>query len=175
MADFIAVPAADLENFLQKKNFTPTRQRDEVVYIKRSTVDTNLMIKVYTSIRQGATAVRAAGKDAIRVCVVWDDGRGKSFGVGKFNPIFRVHSVQSVLERLDLRLKEAAQRARDWLQEQGAKEDLRQKDLFAQQEREQEQAAFLADMQRQTPEPASEPPQSELSFEDYAKTLEVPF
>ena len=170
MANFIAVPAADLENFLQKKNFSPTRQRDEVVYIKRSTVDPNLMIKVYTSIRHGSTAVRAAGKDAIRVCVVWDNGVGRSFGVGKFNPIFRVHSVQSVLERLDLRLKEAAQRARDWLSEQGAKEDVQHKAAFAQKEREQEQAAFLADMQRQTPEPASEP-----TFEEYALTLEVPF
>jgi hypothetical protein len=80
------------------------KQRDEVVYIKRSTVDPSLMIKVYTSIRDGATAVRAAGRDAIRVCVVWDNGV-RSFGVGKFDPVMRVHSVQSVLSRLDLRLK----------------------------------------------------------------------
>src|SRR5271157_3496218 len=39
MADFIAVPAVDLENFLQSKKFERTKQRDEVVYIRRSMVD----------------------------------------------------------------------------------------------------------------------------------------
>lgn len=178
MANFVSVPSQVLEDFLQKKGFTATTQRNEIVYIKRSKVDPNLMLKVYTSIAVGSTAVRAAGKDALRCCVVWDNGLGRSFGVGKFNPVFRVHSVQSVLERLELRLKEAAQRARDWLGEQAAREDLRQKNLFAEQERQAEQRAFMADMQRQTPpqeEPSSEPPQSGPTFEEYANTLEVPF
>ena len=174
MADFIAVPAVDLENFLQNKKFERTKQRDEVVYIRRSTVDPNLMMKVYTSIKDGQTAVRAAGRDAIRVCVVWDNGQGRSFGVGKFPPVFRVHSVQSDLERLDLKLKEAAQRAKDWLAQEASKreaqEDARQKALFAQREREQERQAFASD-----PDMGSEPPEAGVSFAEYAATLEVPF
>jgi hypothetical protein len=162
MADFIAVPAADLETFLQKKGMARTLQRNEVVYIKRSTIDQNLMLKVYTSINNGQTAVRAAGRDAIRCCVVWDNGQGRSFGVGKFPPVFRVHSVQSVLDRLDLRLKEAAQRARDWLDEQAKKRA----------------AAMPPPPPPIEQDPCSEPPeaaQNAPSFEEYAKSLQVPF
>lgn len=171
MANFVAVPAADLENALQKKGYTRTTQREEIVYIKRSAVDPSLMIKVYTSIStRNTAAVRAAGRDAIRCCVVWDNG-SRSFGVGKFQPVMRVHSVQSVLDRLNIRLAEAVQRAKEWLQEQADKrqreEDLRQKSLFAQREREQEQAAFMSDPDcGDVRSPA---------FEAYASTLEVPF
>jgi hypothetical protein len=170
MANFIAVPAQDLEAFLQKKGYSRTKQRDEVVYIKRSQVDPSLMIKVYTSIRDGATAVRAAGRDAIRCCVVWDNG-SRSFGVGKFQPVMRVHSVQSVLDRLNIRLTEAVQRAKEWLQEQADKrqreQDLRDKAAFAQREREQEEAAFMSDPDMRDDSPAA--------FAAYAVTLEVPF
>lgn len=150
MANYIEVPAADMEGFLQRKGFSRTTQRDEVVYIKRSQVDGALMLKVYTSIRNGSASVRGAGRDAVRVCVVWDDGT-RSFGVGRFPPVFRVHSVQSVLERLEARLKEAAQRARDWLSEQGKsaeramQERLEEKAEFAAREAEQERAAFMSD------------------------------
>jgi hypothetical protein len=166
MPTFVAVPSQTLEDHLQKKGYRRTVQRNEVVYIKRSQVDPSLMIKVYTSIAIGQTAVRAAGRDAIRCCVVWDNGF-RSFGVGKFPPVFRVHSVQSVLERLDARLKEAVQRAKDWLSEQGAKEDARQKAAFAQREREQEEAAFMSDPGMRDDSPAA--------FAAYAATLEVPF
>jgi len=191
MSQYIDVPAADIENFLQNKKFERTVQRTEVVYIKRSQVDPNLMIKVYTSIQIGATQARANGRDSIKVCCVYDSGTS-SFGVGRFPPVFRVTSVQSVLERLDLKIKEASIRARDWLVSQGktvpktpvppamdaqAAEDLRQKNRFAQQERAQEQAAFLADMAEQVP--PSEPPKAPLSpraaFEAYAASLDVPF
>jgi hypothetical protein len=163
MADFIAVPAVDLENFLQSKKFERTKQRDEVVYIRRSTVDPCLMMKIYTSIKDGQTTVRAAGRDAIRVCVVWDNGQGRSFGVGKFPPVFRVHSVQSVLERLDLKLKEAAQRAKDWLGEQAKKK-----------------APPPPPPPVEDPVMGSEPPAPitdprDPAFAAYAASLEVPF
>jgi len=171
MADFIDVPAKDLEDFLQKHSFTRGKQGNEVVYVRRSTVDPNLMLKVYTSIRDGQVVARASGRDSIKVCVVWDDGRGKSFGVGRFPPVFRVTSVASVLERLDLKLKEAVLRAKEWLAEQAAKEDKRQKELFAQREREQEKAAFMSDPDMQDdPKNPRDP-----KFAAYAASLEVPF
>ena len=187
MADFIAVPAADLEAFLQKRKFVRGKQGNEVIYTRHSSVDPNLFIKVFTSIRDGQTAVRAAGRDALRICVVWDNGAGRSFGVGKFDPVFRVHSVESVLKRLDIRMREAAQRAKDWLAEQAAKNpssaaaaDARQKAAFAERERQQEQQAFLSDPDLGIipPDPPSEPPQPSPqapTFEQYAQSLVVPF
>jgi hypothetical protein len=156
MANFIPVPAHDIESLLQSKGFARGKQGNEVVYTKHSSVDPYLHVKVYTSIREGQTQVRAAGRDAIRVCAVWDNKVGRNFGVGRFQPVFRVQSVQSVLERLELRLREAAQRCKDWLAEQAA---------------------------RNPPPPppppeaySSEPPEAgEVSFEQYAATLEVPF
>jgi hypothetical protein len=151
MADFIAVPAKDLEDFLQQKGYSRTTQREEVVYVKRSQVNPSLMVKVYTSICDGSAAVRAAGRDAIRVCVVFDNG-ARSFGVGKFSPVMRVHSAQSVLERLNIRLREAALRAREWLAQQAAPAPAH------------------------APDYSSEPPPPETqSFEDYANSLSVPF
>ena len=189
MAEYIDVPAADIENYLQGKKFVRTVQGTEVVYIKRSTVDPGLMIKVYSSITDGQSSARSTGRDSIKVCCVFDDGV-RSFGVGKFPPVFRVTSVQSVLERLDLKIKEAAVRARDWLAQQGKKapstpvppppsqmemEDIRQKNRFAEKERLQEQAAFLADMERQVPSSEPPPPPKEPTFVEYANSLVVPF
>lgn len=86
----------------------------EVVYSRRSQRNASIVIKIYTSIREGQTAVRAAGKDSIKVCVVFDDGR-KSFGVGKFPSVMRVASVESVLKRLGDTLDRAIDRATEWI------------------------------------------------------------
>jgi hypothetical protein len=192
VSNYIDVPAADIERFLQNLRFERSKQRDEVVYIKRSTVDPCLMVKVYTSLTDGSNSTRGSGRDSIKVCVVFDDGNGRAFGVGKFPPVFRVTSVQSVLERLELKIREAAVRAREWLAQQGKSapatpptpppsqmemEDIRLKNLAAEHERLQEQAAFLADMTRQVP--ASEPPPRPMNerdeFRAYANKLSVPF
>ncbi len=187
MANFIAIPAADIESFLQKKGFTRFKassgafQTNEIVYHKRSTVNQGLMIKVYTSIREGQSSVRPAGKDAIRVCCVFDDGH-RSFGVGKFDHVMRVHSVQSTLERLEERLKEATARAKEWLVEKGysapapapvptiEQVDMVMKNIRADLERKQEQAAYMAEMEREAALVQREP-----TFEEYAQTLVVPF
>ncbi len=60
-----------------------------------------------------------------------------------------------------------------------ALEDARQKAAFAERERQQEQAAFMSDPDmRFPPDPPSEPPEpapKAPTFEEYARTLEVPF
>jgi len=114
MANFVAVPAEAIEEFLQSKKFVRSVQRNEVVYSRTSVRHPDVHIKVYTSVKQGQDQVRAAGKDAIRVCVVFDNGR-KSFGVGKFPPVLRVHSVESVLGRLWQRLQQASTRGNEWI------------------------------------------------------------
>jgi len=115
---FVAVPSQDLESWLDSKNFIRSVQYNEVVYSRVSIRDPNVHLKVYTSIRVGSTSVRGAGKDAIRVCVIFDNGRGKSFGIGKFSPILRVSSVESVIRRIDERVREAATRGNEWIDEQ---------------------------------------------------------
>lgn len=119
MANFVQVPAGPIEDWLQKKGFERTVQRQEVVYVRRSRRDRAVQLKVYTSIRLGQQAVRGRGKDAIRVCVVFDNGR-RSFGIGKFSPVFRVTSTESVLRRLEERLRSAALRGNEWMDRNSA-------------------------------------------------------
>lgn len=114
MANYFAVPTQEIEQFLVAKKFERTVQRNEVVYVKRSTRNPDVLMKVYTSVHVGAASVRRSGKDAIRVCVVFQNSY-KSFGIGKFAPVFRVTSTESVLRRLMDRLREAAQRATEWI------------------------------------------------------------
>ena len=114
MANFIAIPSEVLETRLQQLGFERQTQRNEVVYRKTSTQNPSVHILVYTSVRNGQSQVRAAGKDAIRVCTIFDNGR-TSFGVGKFPPVMRVHSVESVLQRLQERIIDAAKRGKEWI------------------------------------------------------------
>ena len=168
MAQYVAVPAQDLEQFLQAKGFGRTVQRNEVVYVRASKRDPNVLLKIYTSIHDGNSVVRAAGRDAIRVCTVWDNQHGKSFGIGKFPPIMRVYSVQSVLNRLLERIQQAAKRGNEWLDQNGAQiykpsqqadepgqaqemgldewqERLQDKAEYAEQEQIEEEAGFASD------------------------------
>jgi hypothetical protein len=160
MANFIEVPAQAIEGHLSAQGFSRTVQREEVVYVRSSQRNPDVKIKVYTSIRVGRTTVRGAGKDAVRVCVVFDNGR-KSFGIGKFPSIPRVHSVESVLRRTDERLRLAKLRAVEWMKEQDARfgrsspapvtaaaamrERIEEKAEFARRERVQEEAGFMSD------------------------------
>jgi len=160
MASFIEVPAQAIESHLASKGFVRSVQREEVVYTRSSQRNPDVKIKVYTSIRVGRTVVRGAGKDAVRVCVVFDNGR-RSFGIGKFPAVPRVHSVESVLRRTDERLRLAKIRAVEWMGEQEARfgrpaaasaprtspmqERLEEKAEFARRERLQEEAGFMSD------------------------------
>jgi hypothetical protein len=121
MANFVEVPATAIESHLSGKQFVRTVQYQEVVYIRAAQRNPDVKLKVYTSIRNGQQTVRRSGKDAVRVCVVFDNGR-RSFGIGKFPSIPRVHSVESVLRRVDERIRAAKIRALEWIQEQEKKQ-----------------------------------------------------
>ena len=160
---FVAVPADVLEKWLSDQKFERTVQFREVVYVRKSTRNPDVQLKVYTSVKDGQAQVRNAGKDAIRVCAVFDNG-ARSFGVGKFNPIMRVTSVESVLSRLKERLMEAAKRANEWISQDEVRQaqrreshpDVQAKNQFARREAYQESQAFLLDPDFQ--DPCSEPP-----------------
>lgn len=148
-SNFVPVPAAVIEDALRALRFERTVQYREVVYVRRSARNPDVMIKVYTSVRVGDSVVRPSGSDAIRVCVVFDNGR-KSFGIAKLGPVHRVHSVESVMRRLRERLQEAARNGKRWMDESDARERawhsrVQEKADFARREREQEARGFLSD------------------------------
>lgn len=165
---FVAVPAETIERWLQEKKFERTVHGNEIVYTRKSQRNPNVVMKVYTSIRVGQQAVRAAGKDAIRVCVAFEGAR-RNFGIGRFNPVLRVTSVESIFNRLKERLLEASKRANEWIdkneeefrrrdalrQENGAG-DIAWKNEHARREARQESQAFEMDPDFQ--DPCSEPP-----------------
>lgn len=170
MANYVAVPAEAIEKFLQDNKFEKGQQGNEVVYHRCSQRNPSVRIKVYTSIRIGQVQVRNAGKDSIKVCAVFDNGR-KSFAVApRLNPVFRVTSTESVLTRLKERLKEAAELANKWIDKNEAEfaardaarkaqhPDIQMKNRFADRERRQESEAFLLDPDFQ--DPCSEPPEA---------------
>jgi hypothetical protein len=118
MAQYVAIAASALQNFLESRKFVQSFCGREIVYIRRSSRNPDVCIKVYTSIKVGERTVRASGRDSIKVCCVFDNGR-RSFGIGKFPPVLRVDSEASILARLDARIRAAAARATEWMDSNG--------------------------------------------------------
>lgn len=105
-ARYVVVSRETIEDFLRSKHFERTVQATEVVYVFRHQRDPRVVVKVYTSIRDGARNARGRGEDAIRVATVFDDGQ-RSFGVGKFPKVLRTGSEQLILDRVYSRVREA--------------------------------------------------------------------
>lgn len=89
-------------------------QGKEIVYIRDSSRNPCVKMKVYTSITNGNSTVRQSGSDAIRVCVIYDDGK-RNVGIGRFTPVHRTTSEESILQRLLERMLEAAKFADTWI------------------------------------------------------------
>ena len=95
---FVKVNSANFETFLQSHGFEKSIQGKEVVYIKAHEKKKNLYVKVYTTIDALLTpnvndVARECGDDAIRVVAIYDDGKGKSWGIGKFQRVYRTAPV----------------------------------------------------------------------------------
>lgn len=144
---YVAVPASDIENFLQSKGFHRTTHCSEVVYIRKHSKDPRILVKVYTSIRAGEQLVRRSGADAIKVAAVYDDGR-KSFGVGRFPRILRTGSTEAVLKRMLQRMRDAYARCNEWVAENptlAMTSRLKEKAEFARLEQFREEEGFASD------------------------------
>lgn len=105
-ARYVVVSREAIEGFLRSKHFERTVQATEVVYVFHHLKNPSVLVKVYTSLQDGARTARGRGKDAIRVATVFDDGQ-RSFGVGKFPKILRTGSEQLILDRIYSRIREA--------------------------------------------------------------------
>lgn len=144
MPHYVEVPADEIEEFLREKGFVRTVVRQEVVYSRAHARNPDVKVKVYTSIRVGASSARRRGKDSIKVCTVFDNGR-KQFGIGKFPRIHRTGSTEKVLKRTLGRMREAWARGTEWIGEQGRRDDLYWKNEFARAEADAERRAFMDD------------------------------
>ena len=137
---FVNLEASILEQFLQERGADlqkPDRdgkkgqctrivQGSEIVYVYTNKYHPSVKVKVYTSIRAGEKYVRRPGKDAIRVCTVYEgvkaitrgrNNESRSFGIYKAQRIHRTGSEEAIIERLHDRMQEAYRVGNEWLRE----------------------------------------------------------
>ena len=113
---YVEVPAESILAFLTTHGFT---ERDaskvkgnEIVYERGHKVDSRYKVLVYTSVRRGAQRARGLGKDAIRVCAIFEQG-SDSRGLCKLPRVHRTGTVEGVLGRVLSRAREAYQKCCD--------------------------------------------------------------
>ena len=102
---FVPVPAEAIRARLVQAGFErlPTRPGTEEVYRRAHDADPRYVVKVYSSIREGAQAARGRGKDAIRVVAVFED----RVGIYKAERVYRTGSIEGVLDRMMYRARQA--------------------------------------------------------------------
>lgn len=116
---FIEVPSGTLFAFLKARSFVESVEGHEVVFVRRSAKCPAVVMKVYTSVSQGAVTARAKDADAIRVTLLGElkgEYNGKPLRPKGFfsRKILRVNSVEGVLERIRDACREAAEVARQY-------------------------------------------------------------
>lgn len=112
MTTAVVVPAEAIFAFLKARGFTlrpntyRMRRSQEVVYERPHAADPRYRVLVYTSVREGSSAARSVGTDAIRVCAIFNDG-ATSRGICKLPIVKRTGTVEGVLARMLERMREA--------------------------------------------------------------------
>lgn len=108
---YIDIPRAAIEDRLKSCGFTRDDVRGEVTYSRVHDRDSRYRVKVYTSIPEFDTVSRSCGEDAIRVVALltWtrrdeDVPRHKKLYQAR---IYRVNSVDGVLDRMVERMRDA--------------------------------------------------------------------
>jgi hypothetical protein len=104
---YVEIPRECLTSFLEDKGFTRISHRGEAVYVRSNHNHPDLKIKVYTSLPAEGGDARGCGKDAIRVCLVYEPVNGRSFGLDSEPRVYRTGSVEAVQKRLLERMREA--------------------------------------------------------------------
>jgi hypothetical protein len=106
---------------LEKAGFTRRPVKGEVTYERRHDRDERLVVVVYTSVAEDAAVGRGCGEDAIRVLsfFTWTrqgetELRRKKLFEAR---VFRVTSVEGVLDRMMERARDAYAACNKWLAE----------------------------------------------------------
>jgi hypothetical protein len=122
VSTYVAVPREAILERLERAGFTRRPVSGEVTYERHHDRDARLVIVVYTSVAENATVGRGRGEDAIRVLAffTWTrqgetDLRRKKLFEAR---VFRVTSVDGVLERMMERARDAYAACNKWIAEQ---------------------------------------------------------
>lgn len=119
---YVEVRRETLETYLQSKGFVRGEFREEVVYTRNHHINPHVHIRVYTSLStRGHDTARGCGHDAIKVSVFYDNGQGKSFGIGSFPHVYRTGSEEKVVARMYERMVAAYTRANEWVKQNRAR------------------------------------------------------
>jgi len=101
------VPSETIHSTLEESGFTKAQAHNEVVYERECHRLPSLVIRVYTSAAVGSTKVKACGKDAIRVVLLYRAPEsGTTYGVKKAKKILRTGTTEAILERMLDRARE---------------------------------------------------------------------
>lgn len=115
---YIDVPAEAIRAALTSAGFRLMDQEggtiyNEEVWFRAHTGDAKFAVKVYSSVKRGATGARACGADAIRVVAIRhapgskDPLEGQWKGLWKAKRVFRTGTVDGVIARMLERMREA--------------------------------------------------------------------
>ena len=125
MGTYVEVPREKFLERLERAGFTRRPVKGEVTYERKHDRDGRLVVVVYTSIAENATVGRRCGEDAIRVLsfFTWTrqgetELRRKKLFEAR---VFRVTSVDGVLERMMERAREAYAACNTWIAEQSSR------------------------------------------------------
>jgi hypothetical protein len=122
MAHYVEIDSNKFEEFLSSQGFSRGIQGVEVVYFKPCKEDPRMVVKCYTSIKEGNDVARDCGKDAVRIVAVFVPVNGdKSYPLYKGSRVYRTTSQASVHQRTLFRIEEAFARCQEWREERLAK------------------------------------------------------
>jgi len=145
---YCPVPSALIDATLIGKGFEKALCGREVVYDFYHRLDSNLKVRVYSSIKDGDDAVRGCGKDAIRIVVLRrDPATGRIRALAQSVRVYRVNTAASTVERLLARCREAYARLNEVVKaDRAVPSDIADSNAFGRYEAAQERAAFAAGM-----------------------------
>jgi hypothetical protein len=120
-ARYIIIDSAHFLSFLTEKGFSidPNPSGEEIVMIRRHNKEQRLIIKIYTSIRDGSSLAREVNADAIRTIALFETPT-KVYPIFKGKNVYRVGRTQAeVEERVLERARAAYVRCNKWLKHRG--------------------------------------------------------
>lgn len=118
---YVEVPREAITSRLERAGFEREVQKGEVTYSRKHDRDGRLVVVVYTSVAENATAGRGRGEDAIRVLAFFTWTRQGETQLRRKKlfqaRVFRVTSVDGVLDRMMERARDAYAACNKWLAE----------------------------------------------------------
>jgi hypothetical protein len=112
---YVEIDSSHFLSFFASKGFSidPNPSGNEIVIMRRHDIDQRLVIKIYTSIRDGSASAREVNADAIRIIALFEATKVYPIFNGKH--VYRTGSQEKVEMRTLQRAREAYKRCNQWL------------------------------------------------------------